>query len=388
MIKTGLDILIKKGLPVLKGKRVGLICNQASITTNFDYAKDLLVNHKDFSLTCLFAPQHGYFLSERDNMDETVDAIDPETKLNIYSLYSETRQPTKEALNTIDAIVFDIQDVGTRVYTYIWTMVLTMQACKKQNKQFIVLDRPNPINGKDIEGNLLNPHFTSFVGLLPIPMRHGMTVGELALFFNKEFQINCDLHVVKMQGWQRDLYLDQTGLPWAYPSTGLPTLDSSIAYAGMVLFEGTNLSEGRGTTKPFEFIGAPFIEPYSFSHKLEKEKLPGCILQPYYFKPNVNKHASKVCGGIKINITNRKKFKPYLTALMILRQALKDYKSDFSWNPPPYEYEFKKLPIDILAGNDVVRKMLEKGASQNKLKNYCHKDEVLFRKMRKKYLLY
>ncbi len=388
MVKTGLEVLLKKCPRSLKGKRIGLLCNQASITSHYDYAKDLLADYKGLKLVQLFSPQHGYFLSERDNMDETAHSKDPQTKLKIFSLYSKTRQPTKKSLDNIDTFVFDIQDVGTRVFTYIWTMYLTMQACEKQGKKVVILDRPNPINGTDMEGNLLQRDFTSFVGLLPIPMRHGMTVGELALYFNKEYKIGCDLEVIKMKGWKREMFFDETDLPWGYPSTGLPTLESSIAYAGTVIFEGTNISEGRGTTKPFEFVGAPFIEPYSFAQKLTSEKLPGCVLQPYFFKPNVNKFESKACGGVKINITNRNKFKSYLTALTLLRQIIKDYKKHFSWNKPPYEYEFKKLPFDIITGTDRIRKILDKGGSLAALKSTFDADLKIFSQKRRKYLLY
>jgi uncharacterized protein YbbC (DUF1343 family) len=320
-------------------------------------------------------------------MDETADAVDRETGLKIFSLYSEDRQPSLESLAEIDALVFDIQDVGTRVYTYIWTMYLAMQACSSVGKKFVVLDRPNPLNGLTMEGALVEEGFSSFVGLHPIPMRHGMTVGELAQLFNEEAGFGCELEIVEMKGWARDLFFEETGLPWPYPSTGLPTLESALTYSGMVIFEGTNISEGRGTTRPFEMIGAPFIDPYALVAGISGN-LPGVILQPYYFKPTVNKFGGEVCGGVKVNITNRNTFRPLLTALTILGQIIRDNENDFAWKPPPYEYEFVKLPFDIITGADSVRKNLVSGFTQQQLVGHCETGIEKFAEKREQYLLY
>lgn len=388
MVKSGLEVIVEQGLCSLDKQRLGLLCNQASTDSSFRAAKDLLAHDKRFNLTALLAPQHGYFLSQWDNMDETADAVDRETGLTIYSLYSDTREPNKESLNEIDTLVFDVQDVGTRVFTYIWTMYLAMQRCSAAKKKFVVLDRPNPLNGRTMEGAVLDPRFASFVGLHPIPMRHGMTVGELALMFKAEVGFTCELEVVQMSGWNREMYFDETQIPWPFPCTGLPTLESTIAYAGMVMFEGTNLSEGRGTTRPFELIGAPFIEPYTLARELSNQELPGVIFQPYCFKPTVNKFGGKVCGGIKLNITDRERFEPFLTALTLLGQIVRNHPHEFAWRPPPYEYEFEKPPFDIIVGTDAVRKNLTDGFTWQQLVEHSAAGIEEFSKRRTPYLLY
>jgi len=388
MVTTGLETLLREGLPSLGRQRLGLLCNQASTDSLFNAAKDLLAHDERFNLVALLAPQHGYFLSQWDNMDETAHTVDRETGLKIYSLYSETREPNEESLDAIDVLVFDVQDVGTRVYTYIWTMYLAMKACGDAGKRFVVLDRPNPLNGKTMEGSVLDPAFASFVGLHPIPMRHGMTVGELARMFNEEAGINCDLEVVGMRGWKREMYFDETAIPWPFPSTGLPTLESTIAYAGMVIYEGTNISEGRGTTRPFELIGAPFIDPYALARELSERKLPGVIFQPYCFKPTVNKFGGEVCGGVKVNITERERFQPFLTALTLLGQIVRSYPEELAWRPPPYEYEFEKLPFDIIVGTDSIRRNLDDGFTQEQLVEHSARGIAAFAERREPYLLY
>ena len=388
MVTTGLEVILEEGRPSLHGMRLGLICNQASTDRRFNFAKDLLHRDERFQLTALLAPQHGYFFSQWDNMDETADAVDRQTGLPIYSLYSERREPSLQSLAEIDALVFDIQDVGTRVYTYIWTMYLAMQACAAVGTRFVVLDRPNPLNGRTMEGAVLEEGFASFVGLHPIPMRHGMTVGELARLFNDQAGLGCELEVVEMKGWRREFFFDQTGLPWPFPSTGLPTLESALAYAGMVVFEGTNISEGRGTTRPFELIGAPFIDPYAFVAGLSDMAPPGVILQPYYFKPTVNKFGGKVCGGVKVNVSDRESFRPLLTALTILGQITLACQDDFTWTAPPYEYEFEKPPIDIITGSDAVRRALHGELTRAELVEHCEAGVDEFAESRRQYLLY
>ncbi len=388
MVKTGLEVLLEEGLPAIAGRRLGLVCNQASTDSRFESAKDLLFHDPRFRLTTLLSPQHGYFFSQWDNMDETADAVDRETGLRVYSLYGESRRPSPASLADVDVLLFDIQDVGTRVYTYVWTMYLAMQACREAGVGLVVLDRPNPLDGLTMEGGLPVPGFESFVGMHPIPMRHGMTVGELALLFNREAGIGCDLEVVRMRGWERGMYFDQTGLPWPYPSTGLPTLASAVAYAGMVVLEGTNLSEGRGTTKPFELVGAPFLDPYPLARRLAGERLPGVVLQPYCFKPTVNKFGGQVCGGVKVNVTDRASFRPYLTALTVLAQVVEESPDSFAWRPPPYEYELEKLPFDIITGTSAVRQSLSAGCSRQQLVRHCEDGLDGFAERRRELLLY
>ncbi len=258
-VKLGLENILSDRLDVLKNLRVGLICNQASVNRQFQHAADLFSENEGINLVKLFGPQHGIRGDVQDNMIETSHTIDQTTGLPIYSLYSETREPTEEMLSGLDALVFDLQDVGGRVYTFIYTMANSMIACAKYGKKMFVLDRPNPIGGVVVEGNSLEKGHESFVGQYPIPMRHGLTVGELAKFFNREFEINCELEVITMNGWERTDFYDETDAPWVMPSPNIPTVDTTVVFPATVFFEGTQVSEGRGTTRPFEIVGAPYI---------------------------------------------------------------------------------------------------------------------------------
>jgi uncharacterized protein YbbC (DUF1343 family) len=291
-------------------------------------------------------------------------------------------------LQDLDLLVFDIQDVGSRYYTFIYTMALAMEACMQLNKKMVVLDRPNPINGESVQGNVLHTHLKSFVGLFPIATRHGMTVGELAKMFQEEFKVNCELEVVKMDHWTRSMYFDETGLPWVLPSPNMPTLDSAIVYPGMCLLEGTNLSEGRGTTRPFELFGAPFIDPWKLLPKLESHDLPGILFRPCFFQPTFNKFSGKMCGGFQLHVTDRQTFDPYLTTLAILREITQLYPEEIDWKVPPYEYEFEKLPFDILSGDSRIREYIEQGKPLNEFKSLWAEELESFKIKRKKYLLY
>lgn len=364
-LMTGLEILLDSRLDLLDDQRVGLICHPASINSRFEHAADLFFDNSRIQLTALFGPQHGIRGETQDNMIEWQTFRDSRTGLPAYSLYGETRKPTPEMLSDIDVLVFDVQDVGTRVYTFIYTMALAMQAARECGKRLIVLDRPNPINGLQIEGNILEPQFASFVGLYTIPMRHGMTVAELALMFNQEFGIGCDLEVVKMQGWQRAMWFEETGLPWVLPSPNMPTVDTATVYPGMVMFEGTTVSEGRGTTRPFEIIGAPFIEPRRLVERLNEEKLTGCIFRPLHFEPTFHKFKGERCGGLQLHVTDRETFKPVMTGIAIIAAIRQLYPDRFAWKAPPYEYVYDKLPFDIINGSAGIREMIEAGTSLN-----------------------
>jgi uncharacterized protein YbbC (DUF1343 family) len=311
---------------------------------------------------------------------------DPDTDFPVHSLYGKIRRPTAEMLNDIDVLIFDLQDVGTRVYTFIYTMAYCMEACATERKPMIVLDRPNPVNGTQMEGNLLDPKYSSFVGLYPIPMRHGMTVGELALMFNSE--IRCDLTVVEMENWQRDYWYDQTGLPWVQPSPNLPTLDSVTAYPGLVLVEGTHLSEGRGTTRPFEYVGAPFINSSKYAERLNAIELPGVRFRPAYFEPTFQKWAGKMCGGVQLHVTDRGIFKPYLTGIALISAAQTLYPESFRWRDPPYEYELEKMPIEILSGSSDLPRMIESDTPLDLIRQSWQEDISFFTHRRKPYLLY
>jgi uncharacterized protein YbbC (DUF1343 family) len=387
-MKLGLDLILESGVDLIAGPRVGLILNPASVNSDLAHAADLFWKHPGIRLTALFGPQHGIRAETQDNMIEWRSFRDKRTGLPAFSLYGETRKPTPEMLSDIDVLVFDVQDVGTRVYTFIYTMALAMAAARDNGKRFIVLDRPNPIGGRAIEGNILEPDFVSFVGMYPIPMRHGMTIGELALMFNKEFGIGCDLEVVKMDGWTRGMWQDETGLPWVLPSPNMPTLDTAIVYPGCVFLEGTNISEGRGTTRPFEILGAPFVDPYELTSRLLDQRLPGVFFRPLYFQPTFHKFAGETCGGIQVHVTDRNAFKPVITGLALIGAIHDLWPGDFKWKQPPYEYVFDRLPFDVIAGTDRLRGLIQTGASATDIEAGWAKGLDRFTERRASYLLY
>ena len=321
-------------------------------------------------------------------MVETSHSVDKKTGLPVYSLYSETREPTEEMLKDIDTLVFDLQDVGCRVYTFIYTMANAMRACAKSNKKFIVLDRPNPINGVDIEGNILETGHESFVGLFPIPMRHGLTTGELALLFNTEFGINCDLEIIKMAGWERNLFYDETDCPWVIPSPNMPTVDTTVVFPGTVMFEGTKISEGRGTTRPFEVIGAPYFDGQEFADNLKKLNLPGVIFRPTNFLPTFQKHKDRGCSGVFLHVVDRHEFEPVITGITLIKTAFEMYRDNFEWKDTPYEYELDRNPFDVINGSTQIRELIENGKTIDEIKQFWADDVLNFRKLRENYLLY
>jgi uncharacterized protein YbbC (DUF1343 family) len=388
MIKLGVEVLLASRLDLLRDSRVGLIVNPASIDQRFRHTADLLHQHSSVNLTALFGPQHGIRGETQDNMIEWQSFRDSRTGLPAYSLYGETRKPTPEMIDEVDVLVFDVPDVGTRVYTFNYTMALAMQAAREAGKRFVVLDRPNPITGVHIEGNILEPGFQSFVGMFPIPMRHGMTTGELALMVNGEFGIGCELEVVKMDGWRREMWYDDTKLPWVLPSPNIPTPETTIVYPGAVMFEGTNISEGRGTTKPFEIIGAPYIEPYELVETLNKENLPGVYVRPLHFQPTFHKHSGELCGGIQIHVIDRDAFRPVITSIAIISSIWELYPERFEWKQPPYEYVYDKLPFDVINGSSVIREQIEANAPTSEIIESWRSDLSEFAKLSQKYLLY
>ncbi len=387
-VKLGVEKSLAENVNHLKNSRIGLICNQASVDHKFNHAADLYFHNPEINLTTLFGPQHGIRGDVQDNMVETSHGVDKRTNLPVYSLYSETREPTEEMLKNVDILVFDLQDIGGRVYTFIYTMAYAMKACAKFGKKFIVCDRPNPINGIDIEGSLLEKGHESFVAQYPLPMRHGMTVGELARFFNDEFNIKCELEIIKLDGWDRKNYLDETDAPWVIPSPNMPTVDTAVVFPGTVYFEGTQVSEGRGTTRPFEFVGADFINAYDFADALSEIGLEGVIFRPTNFQPTFQKYAGKSCGGVFVHVTDRRKFKPVITGVAMVKTLFDMYPNRFKWKEPPYEYEFERNPFDVIAGNTRLRQAFENGDSLNEIKACWENDEKLFSEIRKKYLLY
>jgi uncharacterized protein YbbC (DUF1343 family) len=387
-VKLGLEVLLEKKVKLLKGLRVGLICNQASVNHKFQHASDLFFEHPEINLTALFGPQHGIRGDVQDNMIETSHTIDAQTKLPIYSLYSETRKPTKEMLSEIDALILDLQDVGCRVYTFIYTMANAMQACAEFKKKMFVLDRPNPINGLTVEGNILEIGHESFVGQYPIPMRHGLTIGELAKLFNQKFGINCDLEVIEMDGWSREKFYDETDAPWVPPSPNIPTVSTAVVFPATVFLEGTQISEGRGTTKPFEVVGAPYINAKEFTDALTSLQLKGVIFQALNFLPSFQKHANTNCNGVLIHITDRMKFNSVLTGIAIIKTVFDLYPEEFKWKTTPYEYVFERNPFDVISGTTKIRESLESKKGLDEFKNYLDRGLEEFCLVRNKYLIY
>jgi len=387
-VRVGLEILLQERKSLVRGARIGAVVNSASIQPNLQHTADALFHERTFHLVSLFGPQHGVRGEKQDNMIESDFFRDPDTELPVHSLYGASRWPTEEMLRDIDVLVFDLQDVGTRVYTFIYTMAYCMEACAKSGKPMIVLDRPNPVNGVQVEGNLLKPEFRSFVGRYPIPMRHGMTVGELARMFNREFEIGCDLTAIPMEGWTRSQWFDETDLPWIMPSPNLPTLDSATVYPGMVLIEGTTLSEGRGTTRPFEFIGAPYVSGRSLAATLNERNLKGVLFRPVHFEPTFQKWAGQLCEGVQVHVTEREDFEPYLTGIICIAAVRELYPDRFAWLEPPYEYEYDKMPIEILSGGKDIPRLIESRAGTDDIRHSWREDLTLFRKQREPYLLY
>jgi uncharacterized protein YbbC (DUF1343 family) len=362
MVKVIIGLERIKTIPVsgIKGKRIGLLCNPASVDNQYRHASRILHDLFPGQLTALFAPQHGFFAEKQDNMIESENFQDPELHIPIFSLYGRTRIPTAEMLDYIDLLMVDLLDAGTRVYTFTSTLSYCLEACAKMNKHVVILDRPNPVNGLQIEGNLLSEKFKSFVGRYPIPMRHGLTIGEYALYINNVYDIGCRLDVVHMTGWRRNMYYGDTGLPWVPPSPNLPTPQSAMVYPGQVIWEGTNISEGRGTTLPFEIFGAPFIDTDKILQFMGGSQIPGATLRPVVFEPTSNKWTGQRCKGFHIHVTQPYQYNAYATSLKFLQAVLRHHKKDFEWKSPPYEYEWEKLPFDLIVGDDRIRQRIER----------------------------
>lgn len=389
MIKTGLEIFLQKDYKRFKSLRLGVLCNQASNNRSLRHISELLCDKKlKLRIGCFFGPQHGIRGEKQDNMIESQDFVDPRFNLPIISLYSDTREPKEAHLSLIDAFLVDLQDIGTRIYTFMYTMANCMRAAKAHGKKVIVLDRPNPIGGTRIEGNVLNKSFTSFVGQFPLCTRHGMTLGELALLFNEAFGIGCDLEVIPVKGWARAQYADAWGTDWVPPSPNIPLLASALVFPGCVHFEGTNVSEGRGTTKPFEWIGAPYIDPDRLATEMNRKKLPGVYFRPIFFQPTYQKHKDQFCGGVQIHVTRRNQFNAYKAGIHLLYTIANLYPKEFAWKPPPYEYEHTRMPIDLITGTDKLRIAVDEKLGIKDFEAMAERELEEFKKLRGKYLLY
>jgi len=388
MVTLGIERLVSAPPAWLRGQRLGLLCSQASTDRQFRHSRDLIQQAFPGQLTCLLAPQHGFFAEKQDNMVESAHGVVPVTVLPVFSLYGVTRRPDRAMLDLFDVLLVDLVDVGTRVYTFFSTLGYCLEEAARLGKQVVVLDRPNPIGGVAVEGNMLVGACASFVGLYPLPMRHGLTFGELARFANEEFALGADLTVVPMAGWQRPMLFADTGLPWIFPSPNMPTPGTALVYPGQVVWEGTNLSEGRGTTLPFELFGAPFVEPAALLAALADLPLPGCVLRPLTFEPLAQKWAGQACRGFQLHVTDPASFLPYRTTLALLQAIMRLYPEDFQYKPPPYEYEYQRLPLDLLIGDSQLRQSLAAGDDLLQLERRWQPGLAAFAELRRQYFLY
>ena len=386
-VLSGLDVLLGRLRTLLGGQSVGLLCHPASVTADLTPAAEALMRVKDVNLRRLFAPEHGITGAAQD-LVLVGHEKDPLTGLPVMSLYGRRLDPDLRVLEGLDALIVDLQDVGARYYTYNWTMALAMKAAARANLPVIVLDRPNPLGGERLEGNWPEAGWSSFVGLYPLPIRHGMTMGELAGYLNDRHELGCDLTVVPMLGWRRGMAWEDTGLPWVAPSPNMPTPDTARVYPGGCLVEGTNLSEGRGTTRPFEWIGAPYLDGPRLARALERRGLPGVRFRPVGFEPAFHKWKSQRCGGVQIHVTDAARFKPFAAYLALIAEARRQAPRHFRWRRPPYEFERVRLPMDLLCGGPGIRRAIERGVTLARLETSWRPDLARFARARRPYLLY
>ena len=359
MVVTGLEFLLDHFPPALTGKRAGILCHSSSVTRNFDHITDIFFRRADCRLSAIFGPQHGVHGQTQDNMIEWQSERHPVYDIPIFSLYGEHRKPTPEMLKEIDVLIIDLQDVGTRIYTYIWTVKLCMEACSEAGIPVWLLDRPNPVSCLSIDGPVLKEEYFTFIGGASIPLCHRMTIGEIAIWMKEKYFPSCDLNIVLMKNWRRKLKFSETGLPWVLPSPNMPTVQTAIVYPGTVLIEALNLSEGRGTTLPFELFGAPFIDPGKLKKRLDKRNLKGCAFRMHNFIPTFHKFKGELCYGLQLHVTETDIFKPVETALEIFDAIIETSPDDsLKFNNPPYEYEEKLMPFDILSGDSGMREWL------------------------------
>ncbi len=403
-VKPGVEVFLEKHLELVSGKKVGLITNPSGVDSRLQSTAWLFKNHQAINLVALYGPEHGV-RGEAQAGEYIPFYFDEKFQLPVFSLYGQSLKPVPDMLNNIDelmrtfdtqstgkiaeenmvegidVLVFDMQDIGTRVYTYVATMALAMESCAELGLDFIVLDRPNPIGGEILEGAILKyPEFSSFVGLYPIPQRHGLTIGELARLFNDNFlNTKARLTVIPAEGWKRDAWFDSTGLPWVMPSPNMPTLETATVYPGQVYLEGTNVSEGRGTTRPFELFGAPWIDGWELAQKLNSLNLPGVIFREAWFTPTFSKYQGQRCGGCQLHVVDRGAFQPFLTSLWIIKTVREMY---------PDKFEFHVDYFDKIMGNSDIRLALESGQSPELIVNQLQVELKEFDKLRQKYLLY
>ena len=385
---TGIENLINQPRQSISKERIGLLCNPASVDRHLTPSRQLLNQVFPEQLKALYSPQHGFFAEKQDNMIESENMLDPVLKIPIFSLYGKTRIPDARMFEPIDILLVDLQDVGTRVYTFIYTLSYCLEAAREYGIRVVILDRPNPVGGIAVEGNCLAADCASFVGRYPIPMRHGLTVGEIGTLFNEYFEIGCDLAVIPMSGWKRSMLFADTGLPWVAPSPNLPTPVSTLVYPGQVLWEGTNVSEGRGTTQPFELFGAPYVDVPKILGTLENTKITGAVLRPTVFEPTSNKWQQTACNGFQIHVTDPQRYQPYATTLHLLQAMILHHREQFEWKAPPYEYEFERMPIDLIIGDRAIRERLEKLEPVDEIEASWQEELDQFKKISKGFHLY
>jgi uncharacterized protein YbbC (DUF1343 family) len=390
VIQTGLARLASEGSSMLSGRQIGLLCNPTAVDGELVHAIELLGRRADLQIVALFGPEHGV-RGDAQDMISVETAVDARSGLPVHSLYGTTEAsltPTREMLEPIDVLIYDVQDVGSRYYTFVWTMVLAMRACAAAGKAFCVLDRPNPIGGEQVEGGAIAPGFESFVGLVSCPNRHGMTAGEIARWRHEVEKLDLELAVISMRGWRRESRFEHTGLPWVMPSPNMPTCDTALVYPGMCLVEGTELSEGRGTTRPFELAGAPHLDGHRLAAELAAMQLPGVAFRPAVFTPMFGKHAHVACHGVQLHVTHPDAFRPYRTGVAFLKACHDQAPDQFRWRERAYEFVDTIPAIDLLAGSSELRQGIEAGASLDELSARWPRYEGAFAEERAEYLLY
>lgn len=389
-VRTGLDCLAEQGFAPLRGLRIGLVTHPAAVDGQLRHIRERLAEAPGVHLAALFGPEHG-LMGEAQDLIGVQGGNEADSGLRIHSLYGdsfESLTPTADQLRGLDALVIDLQDVGSRYYTFQATMLFCMEAAARQGLRVLVLDRPNPLGGDKVEGPLLRAGYESFVGIHPVVTRHGMTIGELARLYRAERNLNVELEVVPCEGWRRDCDFEQTGLPWVLPSPNMPTLETALVYPGQCLLEGTNLSEGRGTTRPFELCGAPGINARELCRRLQDEAWPGAAFRPAWFQPTFHKCAGQTCAGLQLHVTDRHAFQPVRTGLAVLA-ALRELSGEaFAWRQKTYEFVSDRLAIDLLVGSDRERKALEAGMPVADICRAWEVEEAAFRQRRRQYLIY
>ncbi len=358
MVITGLETILSNFPSSMKGKRVGILCHAPSITKDFRHITEIFAEQKNCRLSAIFGPQHGLHGQTQDNMIEWQSIMHPVFKIPLFSLYGKNRKPTPEMLNEIDVLLIDLQDVGARLYTYIWTVKLCMDACSEKGIPVILLDRPNPVGKMQCDGPVLKEKYFTFVGGACVPLCHRMTIGEMALWLKEKYYPNCNLEIIWMKNWKRDSLFSETGLPWVLPSPNMPTEKSAIVYPGIVLIEALNISEGRGTTIPFELFGSPDIDIVKLKRSLVNRNIPGCIFREHGFIPAFHKFAGEYCSGLQIHVTDISGYRPVATALEIFDAILETSPYALAFKNPPYEYEYNHMPFDILSGDSGMREVL------------------------------